>query len=109
MAIAPSNNLLSALSQLQSARPASAPKPAAPAGTTNANVAKLGAAPSSFAAQLAAPADAIRTAEQSLALLDQTFQTARRFNVGELDRMMSELQEVRRSLTDRVRACVERA
>ncbi|HVL06260.1 MAG TPA: hypothetical protein VM388_09735 [Acidimicrobiales bacterium] len=54
-------------------------------------------------------ADAIRTAEQSLALLDQTFQTARRFNVGELDRMMSELQEVRRSLTDRVRACVERA
>ncbi len=54
-------------------------------------------------------ADAIRTAEQSLALLDQGFQTARRFNVGELDRMLSELQEVRRSLTDRVRACVERA
>jgi len=53
-------------------------------------------------------ADAVRTAEQSLALLDQAFQTARRFNAGELDRMLSELQEVRRSLTDRVRACVER-
>ncbi len=54
-------------------------------------------------------ADAIRTAEQSLALLDQAFQSARRFNVGELDRMLPELEEVRRSLTDRVRACVERA
>jgi len=54
-------------------------------------------------------ADAIRTAEQSLALLDQAFQTARRFNVGELDRRLSELEEIRRSLTDRVRACVERA
>ena len=54
-------------------------------------------------------ADAIRTAEQSLTLLDQAFQTARRFDVVELDRMLSELQEVRRSLTDRVRACVERA
>ena len=54
-------------------------------------------------------ADAIRTAEQSLALLDQAFQSARRFNVGELDRMLSELEEVRRSLTDRVRACAERA
>ena len=54
-------------------------------------------------------ADAIRSAEQSLALLDQAFQTARRFDVGEFDRMLSELQEVRRSLTERVRACVERA
>ena len=54
-------------------------------------------------------ADAIRTAEQSLTLLDQAFQTARRFDVGELDRMVSELDEVRRSLADRVRACVERA
>ena len=54
-------------------------------------------------------ADAIRTAEQSLTLLDQAFQSARRFDVGELDRMVSELEEVRRSLADRVRACVERA
>ncbi|MDQ4089734.1 MAG: hypothetical protein M3163_05470 [Actinomycetota bacterium] len=54
-------------------------------------------------------ADAIGTAEQSLTLLDQAFQSARRFNVGELDRMLSELEEVRRSLTDRIRACVERA
>ena len=54
-------------------------------------------------------ADAIRSAEQSLALLDQAFQTARRFDVGEFERMLSELQEVRRSLTERVRACVERA
>lgn len=54
-------------------------------------------------------ADAIRTAEQSLTLLDQAFQSARRFDMGELDRMLSELQEVRRGLTDRVRACVERA
>ena len=54
-------------------------------------------------------ADAIRTAEQSLTLLDQTFQSARRFDVGELDRMLSELQEVRRNLEERVRACVERA
>ena len=53
-------------------------------------------------------ADAIRTAEQSLTLLDQAFQSARRFEVGELDRMLSELQEVRRGLADRVRACVER-
>lgn len=54
-------------------------------------------------------ADAIRSAEQSLALLDQAFQTARRFDVEELDRMLSELQEVRRNLTERVRACIERA
>lgn len=54
-------------------------------------------------------ADAIRTAEQSLTLLDQAFQSARRFDVVELDRMLSELQEVRRGLTERVRACVERA
>ncbi|HLT78476.1 MAG TPA: hypothetical protein VKZ87_13915 [Ferrovibrio sp.] len=60
MAIAPSNNLLSALSQLQSGRPAAAPKPAAaPAGTPDAP--KVGAAPGSFAAQLAAPVNAIRT------------------------------------------------
>lgn len=52
-------------------------------------------------------ADAIRTAEQSLTLLDQAFQSARRFDVGELDRMLSELQDVRRALTDRVRACAE--
>ena len=54
-------------------------------------------------------AEAIRTAEQSLTLLDQAFQSARRFDVAELDRMLSELQEVRRGLTERVRACVERA
>ena len=54
-------------------------------------------------------ADAIRTAEQSLTLLDQAFQSARQFDVGELDRMLPELQEVRRALTERVRACVERA
>lgn len=54
-------------------------------------------------------ADAIRSAEQSLALLDQAFQSVRRFDVAEIDRMLSELQDVRRSLTDRVRACVERA
>jgi hypothetical protein len=52
---------------------------------------------------------AIRSAEQSLNLLDQVFQTARRFDVVEFDRMLSELQDVRRSLTERVRACVERA
>ncbi len=51
--------------------------------------------------------EAIRTAEQSLALLDQAFQTARRFDVRELDRMLSDLQQVRQSLTERVRACVE--
>jgi hypothetical protein len=54
-------------------------------------------------------ADAIRTAEQSLSLLDQALRTARRFDVGEFERMLPELQEVRRGLTDRVRACVERA
>jgi len=54
-------------------------------------------------------ADAIRTAEQSLTLLDQAFQSARRFDVGQLDRMLAELQDVRRSLTERVRTCVERA
>lgn len=54
-------------------------------------------------------ADAIRSAEQSLALLDEAFQTARRFDVAELDRMLPELQEVRRNLTERVRACIERA
>lgn len=54
-------------------------------------------------------AEAIRSAEQSLALLDQAFQTARRFDVAEFDRMLTELQDVRRSLTERVRACVERA
>lgn len=54
-------------------------------------------------------AEAIRTAEQSLALLDQTFQSARRFDVGELDRLLPELQEVRRGLTERVRACAERS
>ena len=54
-------------------------------------------------------AEALRTAEQSLALLDQAFQTARRFDVGQLDRMLSELQDVRRGLTERVRTCVEGA
>lgn len=61
MAIAPSNNLLSALSQLQgSARSAPA---ARPAGSLSANAAgSTAAAPGSFAAQLAAPADPIRAA-----------------------------------------------
>lgn len=54
-------------------------------------------------------ADALRTAEQSLTLLDQAFQSARRFEVGQLDRMLSELEDVRRSLTERVRTCVEGA
>lgn len=55
MAIAPSNNLLSALSQLQgSTRPAAPARPQAPAG---------GSAPvqNSFAAQLANTANPIRT------------------------------------------------
>lgn len=54
-------------------------------------------------------ADAIRTAEQSLTLLDQAFDSARRLDAGELERMLAELQDIRRSLADRVRACVERA
>lgn len=54
-------------------------------------------------------AEALRTAEQSLALLDQAFQSARRFDVAQLDRMLSELQDVRRGLTERVRTCVEGA
>ena len=59
MAIAPSNNLLQALSQLQGgARPAA---PARPAAAPQGNAGNVGATPSSFAAQLAAPAGAIRT------------------------------------------------
>ena len=54
-------------------------------------------------------AEALRTAEQSLTLLDQAFQSARRFDVGELDRMLSELEDVRRGLTERVQTCVEGA
>lgn len=59
MAIAPSNNLLTALSQLQGSRPAAAARPAA---APQNNTASIGATPSSFAAQLAAPAGVIRTA-----------------------------------------------
>ncbi len=63
MAIAPSNNLLAALSQLQGGRPAAPARPAAALqGNTAGNVGNVGATPSSFAAQLAAPATAIRTA-----------------------------------------------
>lgn len=54
-------------------------------------------------------ADTLRTAEQSLTLLEQALQSARRFDMGQLDRMLSELQDVRRSLTERVRTCVEGA
>jgi hypothetical protein len=54
-------------------------------------------------------AEAIRSAEQSLTLLDQAFQTARRFDVENLDRMLAELDQLRRSLSERIRACVERA
>lgn len=54
-------------------------------------------------------AEALRTAEQSLTLLDQAFQAGRRFDVAELDRMLSELQDVRRGLTERVQTCVEGA
>ena len=54
-------------------------------------------------------AEALRTAEQSLSLLDQAFQSARRFEVGQLDRMLSELDDVRRGLTERVQTCVEGA
>lgn len=53
--------------------------------------------------------EAIRSAEQSLTLLDQAFQTARRFDVENLDRMLADLDELRRSLSERIRACVERA
>lgn len=54
-------------------------------------------------------AEAIRSAEQSLTLLDQAFQTARRFDVENLDRMLADLDQLRRSLSERIRACVERA
>lgn len=60
MAIAPSNNLLAALSQLQGNRPA--PAAARPAAAPQGNTVQVGNAPSSFAAQLAAPASEIRTA-----------------------------------------------
>lgn len=53
--------------------------------------------------------EALRTAEQSLTLLDQALQSARRFDVGQLDRMLSELQDVRRVLTERVQTCAEGA
>lgn len=52
--------------------------------------------------------EAIRSAEQSLGLLDEAFQTARRLDVGQLDQMLSELQRVRQTLSDRVQACLQR-
>lgn len=53
--------------------------------------------------------EAIRSAEQSLTLLDQAFQNARRFDVENLDRMLADLDQLRRSLSERIRACVERS
>lgn len=53
--------------------------------------------------------EAIRSAQESLALLDRAFQTARQFDVGQLDQMLSELQQVRRALSDHVQACVDRS
>ncbi|MEK9968001.1 MAG: hypothetical protein VW600_02620 [Ferrovibrio sp.] len=64
MAVAPSNNLLSALSQLQGTRPAPAPR--SPQSTQNASAASQ-TAPSqrvSFAAQLGGTGNSIQVADQ---------------------------------------------
>lgn len=53
--------------------------------------------------------DAMRSAEHALALLDQGFQSLRRFQVGDLDAVLTEMQELRSSLSDRVRDCLEQA
>jgi hypothetical protein len=61
MAVAPSSNLLSALSQLQGTRPASAPQRSpASAGSTGAAATQQ----TSFAAQLGSIGSAIQVAEQ---------------------------------------------
>ncbi|MDP8936209.1 MAG: hypothetical protein M3O23_00380 [Actinomycetota bacterium] len=53
--------------------------------------------------------DAMRSAQQSLTVLEQGFQRLRRFEVGDVERMLAELQELRGTLTERVRECLERA
>ena len=52
--------------------------------------------------------DAVRSAQQSLNLLDQGFQSLRRLEVGDVERMLARLQELRGDLADRVRECLER-
>lgn len=53
--------------------------------------------------------DAVRAAEQALALLDQGLQTLRAFQLGDLEGVLADMQSLRGRLTDRVRACLERA
>ncbi len=52
--------------------------------------------------------EAMRSAQQSLTVLDQGFQGLRRFDVGDVDRTLTDLQELRGKLTERVRECLER-
>lgn len=52
--------------------------------------------------------EAMRSAQQSLTVLDQGFQGLRRFDAGDVDRTLTDLQELRGKLTERVRECLER-
>ncbi len=51
--------------------------------------------------------EAMRSAQQSLTVLDQGVQGLRQFDVGDVDRMLADLQELRGKLTERVRDCLE--
>lgn len=53
--------------------------------------------------------DAMRSAEQALGLLEQGFSSLRSFEVGELDRVVGEMQSLRDVLSGRVRQCLEHA
>jgi len=53
--------------------------------------------------------EAMRSAQQSLGVLDQGFQGLRRLNVGDVERVLADLEEVRRNLSERVRECLESA
>ncbi len=53
--------------------------------------------------------DAIRSAEQAVALLEQGFQSLRTFAVADLDRVLAELQRLQAALSGRVRECLEQA
>ncbi len=53
--------------------------------------------------------DAMRSAEQALALLEQGFQSLRTFAIAEIESVLTELQRLRGVLSGRVRECLEQA
>ncbi len=53
--------------------------------------------------------EAMRSAEQALALLEQGLQSLRTFAVAEIESVLTEMQRLRSVLSGRVRECLEQA